>query len=227
MALHVDKLHLLLKVAVSKSLPLIVVGAERDADWSTYGGTLDDDFSPKFLRVGNLSTTEIEGLLDLLDRHDCLGRLKEKRREDQVKAFAERADRQLLVALHELTQGKPFEEIIFAEHQRVHPEQARQLYLDIATMHQFSVKVRAGTISRISGIDFLDYKERFFEPLKNIVTAEDDPYRTTSVGHVIPELPRSSIAKSVPTIKPERGSSSASLTVSTSDILRTSGRSRT
>jgi hypothetical protein len=121
MALHVDKLHVLLKVVASKSLPLIVVGAERDADWSTYGGTFDDDFSPKFLRVGNLSITEIEGLLDLLERHDCLGLLKEKRREDQVKAFAERADRQLLVALHELTQGKPFEEIILAEHQRVHP----------------------------------------------------------------------------------------------------------
>jgi tetratricopeptide (TPR) repeat protein len=176
MALHVDKLQVLLKVAASKSLPLIVVGAERDADWSTYGSTIHEDFSPKYLRVGNLSITEIEGLLDLLDRHDCLGLLKEKRREDQVKAFAERADRQLLVALHELTQGKPFEEIILAEHQRVYPEQARQLYLDIATMHQFAVKVRAGTISRISGIEFHDYKERFFEPLKNIVSAEDDPY---------------------------------------------------
>jgi tetratricopeptide (TPR) repeat protein len=43
-------------------------------------------------------------------------------------------------------------------------------------MHQFAVKVRAGTISRISGIEFRDYKERFFEPLKNIVAAEDDPY---------------------------------------------------
>jgi tetratricopeptide (TPR) repeat protein len=176
MALHVDKLAYLLKVAAPRSLPLIVIGAERDADWSTYGGTLDEDFSPKFLRVGNLSTNEIEGLLDLLDRHNCLGLLKEKTREDQVKAFAEHADRQLLVALHELTQGKPFEEIILEEHQRVHPEQARQLYLDIATMHQFAVKVRAGTISRISGIEFRDYRERFFEPLKNIVSAEEDPY---------------------------------------------------
>jgi tetratricopeptide (TPR) repeat protein len=43
-------------------------------------------------------------------------------------------------------------------------------------MHQFSVKVRAGTISRISGIDFRDYKERFLEPLKNIFIAEDEPY---------------------------------------------------
>jgi cold shock CspA family protein len=176
MALHVDKLHTLLKFAVSRQLPLVVVGAERDADWGTYGGAVTEDFSPKFVRVANLSTTEIEGLLDLLERHDCLGLLKEKPRQDQVKAFTERADRQLLVALHELTQGKPFEEILFAEHQSIHPEQARQLYLDIATMHQFSVKVRAGTISRISGIDFADYKDRFLEPLKNIVIAEDQPY---------------------------------------------------
>jgi len=144
-ALHVDKLQPLLKTATSRNIPLIVVGAERDSDWSTYGSTLEEDFTPKFLRVGNLSTTEIEGLLDLLDRHGCLGLLKQINREGQIKAFAERADRQLLVALHELTQGKPFEEIVFAEHQRVHPEQARQLYLDIATMHQFSVKIRAGT----------------------------------------------------------------------------------
>ena len=54
MALHLDKLHVLLKVAASKSLPLIVVGAERDADWSTYGGSLEEDFSPKFLRVGRI-----------------------------------------------------------------------------------------------------------------------------------------------------------------------------
>jgi cold shock CspA family protein len=175
-ALHVDKLHPLLKLATSKNIPLIMVGAERDSDWSTYGGALEEDFTPKFLRVGNLSTTEIEGLLDLLDRHGCLGLLKQMNREGQIKAFAERADRQLLVALHELTQGKPFEEIVFAEHQRVHPEQARQLYLDIATMHQFSVKIRAGTISRISGIEFKDYKERFFEPLKNIIAVDEDPY---------------------------------------------------
>lgn len=97
-------------------------------------------------------------------------------RNEQIKAFAEKADRQLLVILHELTQGRPFEEIVFAEHQRVHPELARQLYLDIATMHQFSVKVRAGTISRISGIEFKDYRERFFEPLKNIVKVEEDTY---------------------------------------------------
>lgn len=64
--------------------------------------------------------------------------------------------------------------LIFFEHQKVHPEQARQLYLDIATMHQFGVNIRAGTISRISGIDFEDYQRDFFHPLENIVRIQTD-----------------------------------------------------
>ncbi len=177
-ALQIDKLHPLLKAARAKSIPLVVVGAERDSDWNTYCSALENDFTPHFIRVGNLSRAEVEGLLDLLERHGCLGLLKGKPRSEQINAFMEKeqADRQLLVALHELTRGKPFEEIVLHEHQRVHPEQARQLYLDIATMHQFSVKIRAGTISRISGIDFEDYKDHFFAPLQDIVKIEQDQY---------------------------------------------------
>jgi len=177
-ALHVEKLHSLLKAAQTHRIPLVVVGAERDSDWNTYCDALESEFVPQVLRVGNLSRDEVEGLLDLLERYNCLGLLRDMGREEQIDAFMEkeRADRQLLVALHELTQGRPFEEIVLSEHQRVHPELARQLYLDIATMHQFSVKVRAGTISRISGIDFNDYRSRFFAPLEDIVRVEQDAY---------------------------------------------------
>jgi hypothetical protein len=107
LALHIDKVHPLLKSANARGIPLVVIGAERDSDWNTYGGALEEDFAPKYLRVGNLSMAEIEGLLDLLERYDCLGLLKELRRDEQVKAFSERADRQLLVALHELTLAYP------------------------------------------------------------------------------------------------------------------------
>lgn len=175
-ALHVDKVLTLLKVMQARSLPLIVIGAERDADWNTYCGVLENTFEPTTLHVGNLSRAEVEALIALLERHNNLGLLKEKNHDERVEAFMGKADRQLLVALHELTQGKPFEEIVFSEHQSVHPEQARQLYLDIASMHQFGVKVRAGTISRISGIDFQEYQEKFFEPLENIVKVDTDPY---------------------------------------------------
>ena len=175
-ALHVDKVLTLMKVMSARAIPVILVGAERDADWNTYCGSLESNFEPQAMRLGNLSRPETEALIVLLERHGCLGLLKDKTDDERVEAFMGRADRQLLVALHELTQGKPFEEIVYSEHQSVHPEAARQLYLDIASMHQFGVKVRAGTISRISGIDFQEYKEKFFSPLENIVKVEIDPY---------------------------------------------------
>lgn len=175
---HVGKILNALREAKAKSIPLVVIGAERDADWNTYCYALDNEFPPNFVRVGNLSEPEVQGLLDLLERHDCLGLLKRLNRDQQVQAFMneDKADRQLLVALHELTRGKPFEAIVLEEHERISPEQARQLHLDIATMHQFSVHVRAGIISRISGISFTDFQEEFLEPLKNIVRVDNDPY---------------------------------------------------
>jgi tetratricopeptide (TPR) repeat protein/cold shock CspA family protein len=124
-----------------------------------------------------LSTSEVGLLLDLLEKHGCLGELRFKSRAAQVEAFMgeEYANRQLLVALHELTRGYPFEKIVLDEYERV-PEKARRLYLDIATMHQFGVAVRAGTISRVAGIQFRDYQEEFFEPLKDLVTVVKDEY---------------------------------------------------
>ena len=52
----------------------------------------------------------------------------------------------------------------------------QQLYLDIATMHQFAINVRAGIISRLSGIAFEEFRTKFFDPLRNIVRVEQDPY---------------------------------------------------
>ncbi|MAZ17627.1 MAG: hypothetical protein CL535_15025 [Ahrensia sp.] len=174
--LHVDRLLTLLRAARGAKLPLVVVGAERDADWHTYCGALENEFPGPELKVRYLSRKEINGLIDLLEKHGCLGLLASETRDERIRQFESVAERQLLVALHQLTQGKPFEEVLRLEHQRISPEQARQLYLDISTMHQYAVGARAGTISRISGITFADYQEKFFSPLKNIVRAETDRY---------------------------------------------------
>jgi tetratricopeptide (TPR) repeat protein len=176
-ALHVDKLIPFLRIMKTRHIPLILIGAEREADWTTYCTTLEQVQLPQFLRVGMLSSKEVEDLLDLLERHGCLGELQGRDRLKQVAAFMseERADRQLLVALHELTRGYPFERIVLDEYERV-PENARRLYLDIATMHQFAVLVRAGTISRVSGILFRDYQREFLAPLKDMVSVVEDSY---------------------------------------------------
>lgn len=157
-------------------LPLTVVAAEREADWGAYCSQLEDLCPPDIFYLRRLSEREANDLIDLLERHNCLGLLSQLKRDDQVNAFMDRdrADRQLLVALHELTQGKPFEAIIHEEYGRVLPEQARRLYLDIATMHQFGTLARAGSISRINGVAFRDFVEDFLLPLKDIVRVVND-----------------------------------------------------
>ena len=171
--LHVDKVYEFLRSAKGKGLPIVVIAAEREADWNTYCGKLENAFSPSFFTLGRLSDVEIERLVELLDRHDSLGILSTKTREEQIEEFNKKADRQLLVALHEATQGKPFEEIVLYEYKRLFPEAAQKLYLDIATLHQYAIKVRAGTISRTSGIDFRDFQKSFLSPLKDVVLVTD------------------------------------------------------
>jgi tetratricopeptide (TPR) repeat protein len=176
-ALQVDKLVPFMRLIKARQIPLVLIGAEREADWTTYCDDLESVQVPQFIRVGTLSSGEVELLLNLLERHNCLGELKYRKRSDQVEAFmgVEHANKQLLVALHVLTRGYPFEKIVLDEYHRV-PEKARRLYLDIATMHQFAVPVRAGTISRVSGIRYRDYREEFLEPLKDMVIVEEDKY---------------------------------------------------
>jgi hypothetical protein len=53
-----------------------------------------------------LGKREINALINNLEKYNCLGILKDKPREEQVKAFNETAGKQLLVALHEATSAK-------------------------------------------------------------------------------------------------------------------------
>jgi tetratricopeptide (TPR) repeat protein len=174
-ALNLDRVNSALRYFKQRKLPITLMCAERDTEWNVYCAPLEA-FAPEDIRVGQLSTGEIEGLLDLLQRHNSLGLLSIATRAQQIAAFKEGADRQLLVALHEATRGKRFEDIVYEEYQGIVSSAARQLYLDIATMNQFSVLARAGTISRVSGIRFEDYERDFFYPLENVILSSTDPY---------------------------------------------------
>jgi hypothetical protein len=111
----------------------------------------------------------------LLERHRALGTLENASEEGRRQAFAERAGRQLLVALHEATLGKRFEEIIEDEFSNIQPPEAQRIYLSICVLNRLNVPVRAGIISRIHGVPFEDFKRRLFAPLEHIVQTEHNP----------------------------------------------------
>jgi tetratricopeptide (TPR) repeat protein len=123
-----------------------------------------------------LSEKETRKLLDRLETHGALGFLAEKPHEQRIKAFMDAAGRQLLVALHEATLGKPFEEIVLDEYRRIPPDEARVLYLDVCTLNRLGAPVRAGLIPRVSGIHFEEFQRRFLNPLRYIVIVRHDKY---------------------------------------------------
>ena len=140
---------------------------------------LGDDFDSRWdvqpFSIGQLVKSEIEDLIERLKIHSALGVLTPLSVQEQVHAFEE-ADRHLLVALHEVTHGKPFEEIVIDECRSLIPQKAQQIYLDVCTLNQFGAPVRAGVINRISGIPFTVYEREFFSPLQGVVLTQSNRY---------------------------------------------------
>lgn len=163
----------LLQAAQSLSMPLSIIGAERVNEWNIYCEHLEQFLRQEF-HVRYLNEQEIEELLGLLEQHGALGLLRNLSFEERVSKFVERAERQLLVALHEATLGVPFEDIIVDEFKRIQPDAARTLYLYICALHQFDAPVRAGLISRASGINFEQFQRRFLQPLEKIIHVVKD-----------------------------------------------------
>ncbi len=147
---------------------LTVVTTERINEWNTNCQELSDLVSKEY-RLGYLSESEINSLIDLLEKHKSLGALDKKSKEERQHAFKQHAGRQLLVALHEATLGRKFEDIIEDEYRGVVPFQAQSIYLTICVLNRLGVPVRAGVISRIHEVSFEDFKRDFFSPLEMVV----------------------------------------------------------
>lgn len=172
----VAEIQSLLDFAKSRRIQLTIIVSERDAEWNVRCDALDK-YNPRDFHVRYLSEKEIRALLEKLDQHDSLGLLSEiDDFEDRVQKLLGPAQRQLLVALHEATLGKAFEDIVYEEYERIIPKDAQVLYLDICTLNRLGVAVRAGLISRVSGLNFDDFQKRLFKPLEHIVRVYLEKY---------------------------------------------------
>jgi hypothetical protein len=166
---HLADVSKLYKDAAAKRLELQIVIAARTNEWNLVSP--DTDFPPisEEYELKDLSERDINSLLDKLSQHGALGELSKMSRPEQFAHFKFHSERQLMVALHEATSGKPFEEIAFHEYSHVLPPEARILYLDICTLHRLGVSVRAGLVSRVSGVTFGTFSNNFFQPLEHVV----------------------------------------------------------
>jgi hypothetical protein len=170
----VNELVNVIKKCRSSEINITFIVSERYNEWNMTCEGLNPYVSDEY-EIGYLSSSETDKLLELLEKHNSLGTLEQLTWEQRQETFQKKAGRQLLVALHEATLGKPFEDIIADEYEEVRPNRAQSMYLGICVLNQFDVPVRAGIISRVFDISFSEFKESFFKPLAWVVFANKDP----------------------------------------------------
>lgn len=172
---HVAHIRDILSSFFNQRREVTVILADRDNAWNQYSTDFEKRWNNIDFRLTKLHTDEIKDLLSKLETANALGNLKLQSPQSRITAF-ETAERELLVALHELTLGKPFEEIISDEYHVIFPTKAQRLYLDICTLNQLGAPVRAGLINRVSSIPFTLYKSELFSPLENVVLTQENRY---------------------------------------------------
>jgi hypothetical protein len=171
---HLEDISTLLRVATKDQLPVTLIIGARSNEWNVAGTELDPNLARSY-ELRDLSSAEIDQLLANLERHQCLGALRDLPPVERRRLFELSAERQLLVALHEATMGTPFQDIVVDEYQKVVPLEAQALYLDVCTLHRFRVGIRAGLLSRVSGITFNYFSDRLLGPLEHVVKVYFDP----------------------------------------------------
>jgi uncharacterized protein YqgV (UPF0045/DUF77 family) len=164
----IEEIRYLIKLANKAKIPLTLICAERINVWNVdcieLHSITTQDFTLKYL-----DDNEIVKLINKLKEHKSLGYLEGKPLEDQKSSLSELYGRELLVALHEATMGKPFEDIIFNEYESIKDDDAKSMYLSISILHRLGAQTRAGLISRTNKITFTDFETRLFKPLESIV----------------------------------------------------------
>ena len=153
--------------------PLTIIMLDTHAALSGGLDQFGDNLKFRF-ELRNLTEEEIELLLAKLEEYQCLGMLEPQSPQERLDVFLRLADKQLLVALYEATQGKLLEDILVDEYHRILLTEAQELYLIVCTLHQFRVGVRAGLVRRLTGVNFEQFRGRLLGPLTGIVSADYD-----------------------------------------------------
>ena len=165
---HTEDIDYILKKAKKDNILITIIGCERTNVWNIQGDCLFNNLTRDY-ELKYLNDTEIDLLIAKLQEHKSLGYLTGKSIDFQRSALAEKSNRELLVALHEATAGKPFEDIVVDEYHSIPDEEAKDLYLSICVFHRIGTYARAGIISRLHDINFTYFKEKLFKPLESIV----------------------------------------------------------
>lgn len=132
--------------------PPILLIASRTNDFDRRIGKFDDHCDITEITVPHLDNSEIKALLELLERHHLLGRLRGMSQDERVREFQMRSKQQILIAMREATTGRGFDEIIKDEFSTLHPDEAKILYLCAALATDAGYRIRKDELVGCSSV---------------------------------------------------------------------------
>ena len=170
---RVQELENFISAARRDKSDITILGCARLNEWSyknqSHGLTFDISFDLQYL-----TTPEIDALLQKLELTGQLGILAQQTQTERRQAFIRRADRQLLVALREATEGKRFDQIIQDEYTAIPEETAQEAYLLVCCVYQAKVTMRAGVLRRLTGVSFEDFQEKILTPAERVIIEDEE-----------------------------------------------------
>jgi len=168
----ISSLEIGTKELIDKKIPITIIFSARSNEWNNYKGKKRISVSDyKERELADLSTEEIERLLNKLEKYKLLGKLQAKSYTERKSEFEQRCGKQLLVALRETTEGKGFDEIILDEVQKLSdgfPNSARA-YLYICLFYSYNLIVPEDLLERLSGCYEKEFLEKVIKPAKLII----------------------------------------------------------
>lgn len=158
----------------TRKLPVTVLLEERRNQWNIARRVcpnlrLTDEFE-----VGDLSTAEMTSILDALKATDCLDKLAGMDRSYQLEHFTKLANRDLLIALRELTTQSSFDEIIQDEFKKIPSATAQKAYTYVAALGRMDLPVRYEVLLHLLGLTWNELKNEVLMPTERILIAGEE-----------------------------------------------------
>jgi len=133
----------------------------------------------------NLTDHDIDALINKLSEFNLLGKLAGKTRNEQRYEFSIRAEKQILVAMREATQGEPFDHIIESEFDSVESDEAKIAYLAICLATSFGNRLTIDQFLSLIDVFPNEALGLLDTQLKGIVIRREPHFRAVQARHRI------------------------------------------
>jgi len=128
--------------------------------------------SPIELEIDPLSDAEVDRLLQCLEQNGALGRLAELEPPMRVSAVKQKHEKQLLVAMKEVTENDSFDAIIEDEFRAIDGDRAQILYAAVCGFHRLRIPVRIEVLASVLGLNVVEVYDLIGPSLEGIVRVE-------------------------------------------------------